>query len=301
MKTTKRKLVLADANLNCILKFKFALGLVTVLIFTLIPALMSGIGQQPAVIMPEPVSPLCTPVAEQLPDVMPKPISQSINDGIEFTVLDVQIYHGVARLNLSIQDITGKNRISEQTSFIGGSQTFFITDYELLRFEPTSGTGYFSMMLTSTLGSPLLSPLELDRFYIVLNLASDLYDSSKWVWITNIWLIDDCFDDSIIIITTDELPKPLNFPRPLDFQYLILSPFGLQLVFDFDIVYFPHMSVSLETTQGIIPLTHGGGGFHCGYGVKHSVLIHDELIDVTEVLTVHINIESQHLKIVINM
>lgn len=115
-----------------------------------------------------------------------KPVEVSCEDqGIRMEVIGAQKYENKAVVYLSLQDISGQNRLNEQTSFRDGFSvamnlrkpdmnkgqrdevsSSFSNKENLLFFDKETNTLYYEFIITADTDSPLSDPLELSTFLI---------------------------------------------------------------------------------------------------------------------------------------
>lgn len=120
-----------------------------------------------------------------------EPVEVSCEDqGIRMEVIGAQKYENKAIVYLSLQDISGKNRLTEQTSFRDGfgitmnrqsqdknneetdETSSFSWREKLLFFDEVTNTLYYEFNITADADSPLADPLELGSHLIYFSKKS---------------------------------------------------------------------------------------------------------------------------------
>ncbi|MEO4055160.1 hypothetical protein [Solibacillus sp. CAU 1738] len=113
----------------------------------------------------------------------------SEDQGIRMEVIGAQKYNNKAIVYLSLQDITGQNRLTEQTSFkdgfnvkmnsneaVNGEEELisagFLLSQKILYFNEDTNTIYYEFDITSDPNSPLADPLELSSFLIYFDVKN---------------------------------------------------------------------------------------------------------------------------------
>ncbi|MEK4426636.1 hypothetical protein [Solibacillus sp. FSL K6-1523] len=115
-----------------------------------------------------------------------EPVEAQIDDkGIRMEVIGAQKYDNQAIIYLSLQDITGQNRLTEQTNFQDGFSvkmheneegfSSLSTSQKMLYFNEDTNTVYYEYNITADPNSPLADPLEVDssRIYFDENRYTD--------------------------------------------------------------------------------------------------------------------------------
>lgn len=117
----------------------------------------------------------------------------SEDQGIRMEVIGAQKYNNMAVIYLSLQDITGQNRLTERTEFRDGfsvkmnapvqesnSETQFVSgmssSQKILRFDKESNTIYFQFIVEASSSSPLSDPLTLGSFLIYFDQRNYEYE-----------------------------------------------------------------------------------------------------------------------------
>lgn len=105
-----------------------------------------------------------------------KPVEiYSEDQGIRMEVIGAQKYGNKAIVYLSLQDITGQNRLTEKTGFRDGFSAKMNSKAELsgmswrqkvIHFNEDTNTIYYEFNITADADSPLADPLELGSFLI---------------------------------------------------------------------------------------------------------------------------------------
>ncbi|RKD24571.1 hypothetical protein BEP19_09335 [Ammoniphilus oxalaticus] len=105
----------------------------------------------------------------------------SEDEGIRMEVIGAQKYDNRAIVYLSLQDLTGKNRLTEQTDFregfgvkvnpqrVNGQQevaTGFSYSQNVIFFDEDTNTIYYEFNITADATAPMQDPLELGSFLI---------------------------------------------------------------------------------------------------------------------------------------
>lgn len=113
----------------------------------------------------------------------------SEDQGIRMEVIGAQKYNNKAIVYLSLQDITGQNRLTEQTSFkdgfnvkmnlkegVNGEEELisagFLLSEKVVYFNEDTNTIYYEFDITSDPNSPLADPLELSSFLIYFDVKN---------------------------------------------------------------------------------------------------------------------------------
>lgn len=116
-----------------------------------------------------------------------EPVEAQIDDkGIRMEVIGAQKYDNRAIIYLSLQDITGQNRLTEQTDFRDGfsvkmheSDEGFSSvgwSQKILYFNEDTNTVYYEFNVTADPNSPLVDPLEIGSFLVYFDVKS--YDNA---------------------------------------------------------------------------------------------------------------------------
>lgn len=112
-----------------------------------------------------------------------EPVEAQIDDqGIRMEVIGAQKYDNRAIIYLSLQDITGQNRLTEQTNFRDGFSvkmhennegfSSFSTSQKMLYFNEDTNTIYYEFNVTADADSPLTDPLEIGSFLVYFDVKS---------------------------------------------------------------------------------------------------------------------------------
>jgi len=97
----------------------------------------------------------------------------SEDQGILMTVIGAQRFGNTALVYLSVQDVSGENRLTETMSFLDGfrigAPTGGVSWWQtILSFDEASNTAYFEFQATFDLGLPQTGPLEIGASRIFL-------------------------------------------------------------------------------------------------------------------------------------
>ncbi|MEG0440320.1 MAG: hypothetical protein RR587_13890 [Solibacillus sp.] len=106
-----------------------------------------------------------------------EPVETQIDDkGIRMEVIGAQKYDNKAIIYLSLQDITGQNRLTDQTDFMDGFSvkmhesdegfSSVLWKQKMLYFNEDTNTIYYEFNITADPNSPLADPLEIGSFLV---------------------------------------------------------------------------------------------------------------------------------------
>ncbi len=106
-----------------------------------------------------------------------EPVEKSCeNQGIRMEVIGAQKYGNQAIAYLSLQDVSGQNRLTERTEFLDGFSAkmsyskdgtrALSTRRKMIFFDEASNTAYYEIIMTADADSPLTDPLTLGSFLI---------------------------------------------------------------------------------------------------------------------------------------
>ena len=192
----------------------------------------------------------------------------SEDQGIRMEVIGAQKYDNMAIVYLSLQDISGQNRLTDNTDFKDGfnvkmnpsviettGQTeeiissSFSWNQEMLYFDKDTNTIYYEFNITADPDSPLADPLELSSFLIYFD--------------------EKAYKDELIPVSLAEIDEAEITPITEEyisveghlFEHINLSPLGLQVIgsYEGEECLVSDMSVAIETSDDIISLEYGGG------------------------------------------
>lgn len=157
-----------------------------------------------------------------------------IDQGIRMEVIGAQKYGNKAIVYLSLQDISGQNRLTEQTNFQDGfgltmnhqnqdknkEETDEVASFswkeKLLFFDEVTNTLYYEFNITADAGSPLADPLELGSYLIYFSKKG--YEEPISVPLT-------CLDDAAFIpINEKQIWGGTNVPDDLNGITVALKP-----------------------------------------------------------------------------
>jgi len=140
---------------------------------------------------------LCTAEKELLP------VFYSEDNDIRVKIHDVKIYPRMAQVHMSIQDVSGRDRISERSyiiSFLAANA--FILEQEVIYFNTKSGAVHISVLLMSPMGMSFANQVTMDSFIVGFDNTTHIFFSSP---ITNVKLTSENCKDNVIYITNNEI------------------------------------------------------------------------------------------------
>ncbi|MCL2838543.1 MAG: hypothetical protein FWE04_05715 [Oscillospiraceae bacterium] len=103
-------------------------------------------------------------------------MSYSEEQGIRMTIIGAQRFANMAIVYLSVQDVSGENRLTERIDFSDGFSVgrgiSFGYQRNLLYFDSVTNTAYFEIRITADANSPLPDPLMLGSLTIIFGMDS---------------------------------------------------------------------------------------------------------------------------------
>ena len=121
-------------------------------------------------------------------DVIEPVMAYSEDQGIQMTVVGAQRFDNIAIVYLSVQDINGENRLTEQMNFRDGFHVRinpsisggYSLQKNMLYFDNGTITAYFEIRIAARDNSPLSDPLTLGSFLIAFNNEAGEIASGDW-------------------------------------------------------------------------------------------------------------------------
>ena len=214
------------------------------------------------------------------------------DQGIRMEVVGAQQVNNVVLVYLTMQDITGENRLSRDTwpdleIFMDGQAMHGPGSSRILHFDRNSNTLYFERMIVGDIGIPKADTLEIGATSINYTGPGTAATGQMQTFAEGEWKMQiNTSDAGAKVVTWTDIPA-----GDLHIEYMSLTPLGVQIaagfINDIDSDWVPQIEIEVEGRwRNIRPSGSGGGGLANDFEVFYFV---NSPIDVEAVTAVIVN------------